>query len=168
MRLSAIVAISKNHVIGRDGDMPWHIPTDLKHFKATTIGKPMIMGRRTWESIGGYLKGRELIVVSRSGLPDPKGAHVVGSLDHAIDKAREIAGRDGVDEIMIMGGGQIYAQAMAKVDRLIISHVDMMIDDGDTWFPEIEPAIWREVDRADNCGGERDSANFSIVVYDRR
>lgn len=170
MRVSSIVAIAKNGVIGRDGGMPWRLPSDMKHFQRTTMGKPLIMGRKTWESVGGYLKGRDLIVITRKGVQESAGTRVVGSLDDAITLAKEIASQSPSppgQDIIIAGGGEIYRQSMALVDRLIVSHVDLDVP-GDTFFPAIDPALWTETSRQSKCGTERDSAPFDIVMYERK
>lgn len=176
MRFTSVAAIARNGVIGQDGGMPWRLPSDLKHFQRTTMGKPLIMGRKTWESVGRYLKGRDLIVITRQGMAASAGGachpgtHIAGSLEDAVTIAKESAAKSSPGlsdaEIIIAGGGEIYRQAMAIVDRLIISHVDLDVA-GDTVFPKIDPAIWIETSRLKNCGTERDSADYDIVTYER-
>ncbi len=141
-RIALIVAMSRNGVIGRNNGMPWHLPEELRHFKATTMGKPMVMGRKTWESIGRALPGRTSIVVTRRRQWQPEGAIVVASVDEALERGRAIAGEGG--EVMVIGGGEIYRQALPLSDRLYITEVDMEVA-GDTFFPAIEPGQWRQV-----------------------
>lgn len=144
--VSLIVAMSKNRVIGVNNQLPWHLPADLKHFKATTMSKPIIMGRKTWESIGRPLPGRTNIVVSRQEAYVAKGAEVVGNVDDALVLACREAVSDGLDEVFIIGGETIYRQALAGVDRMYITEVDVELD-GDAWFPEIETNEWEVVSR---------------------
>ena len=162
------VAIAANGVIGREGGLPWKLSSDLKRFKADTMGKPVIMGRKTWEGLGRPLPGRLNLVVTRDPDFRAEGAEVAGSLDDAIRlamvRARCMA---GVDEICVIGGGQIYAQALPLADRLHITHVLAEIE-GDTWFPPIDPGIWQPVRSIDVPAGERDSHATRHVVYERR
>ena len=158
VRLCAIVAQSENRVIGRGNKMPWHIPEDFRHFKSVTMGKPVIMGRKTFESIGKPLPGRGNIVVSRSF--SAEGVEVRSSLEEALALAKEIAGRDGVDEIMIIGGGQIYEQALPITDRVYLTEVHQVIADGDAFFPALNKNEWRETTRADHEG-------YSFITLDR-
>lgn len=136
MKLSIIVAAAENNVIGRDNDLLWHIPADFKHFKATTMGKPMIMGRKTFESLPGILPGRPHIVVSRSGFTH-EGATSCSSLEEAIEEAKKIAN----DEVFIIGGAQIYEQALPLCDRLYLTRVHNTYE-GDAFFPEINLDDW--------------------------
>jgi len=131
--ITLVAAMARNRVIGRDGGMPWHLPADLKHFKAVTMGSPIVMGRRTFESIGRPLPGRTNVVISRSGLELPDGVLLAASLDEAIDRA-------GAARVMVIGGGQIYSEALDRADRLELTLIDAVIT-GDTVFPE-----WPEVD----------------------
>lgn len=155
-------------MIGADNDMPWKLSTDLKHFKRLTLGRPVIVGRKTFLSFGGKpLPGRPHIVVSRDPDYVPEGAEAANSLNAALERAGVLAGELGIDEIMCIGGGQIYAQAMEFADRLEITEVDAE-PDGDTRFPEIDPAVWQEVSRVQGERGERDSADFAFVTYRRK
>ncbi|MFZ2101821.1 MAG: dihydrofolate reductase [Oricola sp.] len=175
--VSVIVAVSRNGVIGRDGDMPWRLSSDLKRFKALTMGKPVIMGRKTFESIGKPLPGRLNIVVTRNYDWDTDGAMRVGSLDAAIELATawlESAEPDPdnpdeplADEIFIIGGGEIYAQAAAFADMLYVTHVEAEVE-GDTGFPPIDPDIWDVVEEEDVPAGEKDSFPTRFVTYERR
>jgi dihydrofolate reductase len=131
------------------------------------MGKPLIVGRKTFESIGKPLPGRTNIVVTRQDGYAPEGAEVFADLDAAIARGTQIAERDGVDEIFINGGAQIYRAAMEKADRLYITHVDAE-PEGDTFFPEIDPAVWEGRDVPDVVPGDKDSAGFVVRVYERR
>ncbi len=162
-----VAAVAENGVIGRDGDMPWRLSTDLKRFKALTLGKPMIMGRKTFESIGKALPGRDTVVVTRSTDFAADGVLVAHSLDEALVVAQECAATRGADEIAIVGGGDIYAQAMPLATRLHITHVHAS-PDGDTIFPQIDAAEWAASHTEDVPAGERDTASTRYVVYERR
>lgn len=162
-----VVAVAENGVIGRDGTMPWRLKSDLQHFKAMTFGKPVVMGRKTFASIGRPLPGRTNIVVTRD--PAFRIAKVVTapSLDHAYDVARGDARRRGVDEIAVIGGADIFAQWMARADRLEITEVHAR-PEGDTVMPAVDKALWLEVGRTDHKAGTDDSCDFSYVSYRRR
>jgi dihydrofolate reductase len=166
VRLSLIVAIAENRVIGRDNGLPWRLPSDLKHFKATTMGKPIVMGRKTFESIGRALPGRDNIVVTRGSDIVSKEVHVAYSLDEAMGLAEDFAVDRGVDEVFIIGGAQIYAEAIGQSDRLYVTEVAGS-PDGDVVFPAIDPKVWREVARGSPVQGENDSAAMAFVVYER-
>ena len=165
MPISIVVAVAENGVIGAAGDMPWRLRSDLKHFKAVTLGKPIIMGRKTWHSIGRALPGRMNIVISRDAEFVAEGATVAGSLQAALDLAQGDAGEGG--EICIIGGGQIYAQAMALADRLYVTHIQAAID-GDTVFPAIDGSVWHQTDVSAPVRGEGDSAAMVFAVYERK
>jgi dihydrofolate reductase len=153
--------MAANRVIGRDGGMPWHIPADLRHFKAVTMGKPVIMGRKTFQSIGRPLPGRTNIVVTRDGSFAPPGVTVVDSVDGALAVADAVAS----DEVMIIGGGEIYAGTLPLADRLYLTEIQMA-PPGDVVFPEIDMAQWREVDRTD-ISVDGDMPAYSFVTLDR-
>ncbi|OLS60640.1 dihydrofolate reductase [Pseudomonas putida] len=144
--LSLIVALAENRVIGLDNRMPWHLPGDFKYFKATTLGKPIIMGRKTWDSLGRPLPGRLNLVVSRQPGLQLEGAEVFASLEEAIVRADAWAREQGVDELMLIGGAQLYAQGLEKglVDRLYLTRVEMN-PEGDAWFPEVDEGVWKKV-----------------------
>ncbi|MBO9491109.1 type 3 dihydrofolate reductase [Endozoicomonas sp. G2_1] len=135
--LSMIVAHANGRVIGKDNDMPWHLPADLAYFKKTTLGKPVVMGRKTFESIGRPLPGRQNIVITRSDGYCPEGVDVVNSVEQALVVAGE------VEEVMVIGGGAIYQHCMPAAERLYITHIDADID-GDTHFPKYDLANWQE------------------------
>jgi dihydrofolate reductase len=167
--IAIFAAVSENNVIGRDGDMPWKLSTDLKRFKVMTLGKPMVLGRKTLESFGGKpLPGRPHVVVTRNTSLSIDGVEVVTSLAAALERAGEIAAATGAEEIGVIGGGEIYAQAMDVVDRLYITHVETVIDDGDTFFPEIDPALFDKVEETVVPAGEKDSFPTRFAVYHRR
>lgn len=161
MIVSAIVALAQNHVIGKDNALLWHIPEDFKHFKSTTMGKPMIMGRKTFESLPGLLPGRPHIVISRSGF-EAEGTIPAVSIEEAISIAKSITDQD---EVFIIGGAQIYTQALEEgyLDRLYLTmiHHDYQ---GDAHFPEIDYTKWKETQRIDFTNKE---PSFSIITYDR-
>lgn len=165
--IAMIAGVARNNVIGADGGIPWKIPGDMAFFKRTTMGKPIVMGRKQYETVGRPLPGRTNIVVTRQPGYAPEGVIVVNSLDAALEKARETAIADGVDEVMVIGGGDIYAQAMPLADRLYISHVDLA-PEGDVLFPPIDPAVWRVVGEPEAPASDKDSAAFRVRVYERR
>jgi len=161
-----IAAVADNGVIGRDNAMPWRLGSDLKRFKALTMGKPVVMGRKTYLSIGKPLPGRTNIVVSRDAGFVAPGLLVAGSLDAALSAARDDALRRGGHEIVVIGGSDIYAQCMPLADRLEITHVHAR-PDGDTRFPPIDRALWREIARSEHSAGPQDEVNFTYVTYVR-
>lgn len=164
MRVTLVVAIAENGVIGRDGGLPWRLSTDMKRFKATTMGKPVVMGRKTWESFPKQpLPGRHNIVITRDRGYVADGADVVSSLDEALALARA----DGAEEVCVIGGGQIYAHALPAADRLDVTHVLAEID-GDTRFPPIDPETWYAVSSEDHAAGEKDTHATRHVIYERR
>jgi len=169
VNVAIYVAIAKNGVIGRDGGLPWRLSTDMKRFKAGTMGKPIVMGRKTWESFPKRpLPGRQNIVITRDKDYRAEGADIVHSLDDALALAR-VRGRcaPGTDEICIIGGGEIYAQALPVADTLHVTHV-MAEPDGDTRFPAIDPAVWERVSMEEIPAGEKDSHATVYAVYQRR
>ncbi|QLE96176.1 dihydrofolate reductase [Neptunomonas phycophila] len=166
MRLAMIVAQSSNRVIGRDNKLPWYLPGDLKYFKQATMGKPIIMGRKTFESIGKPLPGRLNIVISRDASFTAQGIKVVMSLPDAIELAESQALIDGVDEAMIIGGAQIYALALPEVERLYITQVHADIE-GDAYFPEFNRSQWTELGREDFSAQGPNPFDYSFIVYQR-
>jgi dihydrofolate reductase len=165
--ITLVAGLSENSIIGRDSWMPWKLSSDLKRFKADTMGKPIIMGRKTWEGIGRPLPGRLNIVVTRDKTYTAEGATVAGSLDKALAVARADAERSGASEICVVGGGQIYEQAMPLAGRLRLTRVLAHLE-GDTAFPLIDPEIW-ELIRSENVPmGEKDSHPTRYEVYERR
>ena len=165
--VALIAAVAENGVIGADNAIPWRLPSDFAFFKRVTIGKPLIMGRKTFESIGRPLPGRTNIVVTRQHGYQPDGVLVIGDLDAALDHAQTIAMADRVNEVMVGGGAVLYAALMPRADRLYISHV-AAAPRGDTFFPEIDPAVWTVADEPAVVPDERDTASFHIRIYERR
>jgi dihydrofolate reductase len=166
-RVSIIVAVSSNNVIGADGGMPWTLPSDLKNFRRLTMGKPIIMGRKTHESIGRPLDGRVNIVVTRRSDYSPDGVVVCASLEEALAKGHTAATSDGMDEIFIIGGGEIYLAALDNVNRIYLTRVHLDVD-GDTVFPELDPETWLETSIGPRTKGPRDSVETSLHVFERR
>lgn len=166
MSIAIVVAIGKDGVIGNDGALPWRLSSDMKRFKADTMGKPVIMGRKTHAGIGKPLPGRDNIVVSRDSEYEAPGCDVVGSIEQAIEVAESRAGASGVTEICIIGGGEVYRQSMDRADRLYVTHVDGRFD-GDTHFPEIAPEQWAVRSRHSFPAGEKDSHATVYIVYER-
>ena len=164
--ITLIAAVASNGVIGADNRLPWRIRSDLRHFRRSTLGKPLIVGRKTYQSTG-LLPDRHNIVVTRDPTFLAEGAEVAPSLEAALDLAIAWCAANECDEIVIGGGGVIYRQAMDRADRLVITHVDVDVD-GDTRFPDIDPAIWYQIDEMPlpHTGG--DTANGRVVVYLRR
>ena len=166
MQIVFIAAVADNGVIGRGGTMPWRLKSDMRHFRALTTGKPVVMGRKTYLSIGKPLKGRTNIVVSRDEIFAAPGILVAPSVDAALAVARGDAWRRGADEIAVIGGADIYRQTMACADRLVISQVHLR-PAGDTKFLPVEPGAWTEVARSEHQAGPGDEAGFTVLVYQR-
>jgi len=167
VELAVIVAAADNGVIGCNGALPWHLPEDLRYFKRVTLGKPIVMGRKTFESIGRPLPGRTNIVVSRNTQYRAEGVRVVASLDAALQLAEEIAANDSVDELMVIGGAQIYTEALLRADRLYYTAVHCSVD-GDAFLPEIDWALWRETWREKHHAATPDACDYTFLTYDRR
>lgn len=159
-----VVAMGENRVIGRGNRMPWHVRSDLKRFKALTWGKPMVMGRKTFESIGKALPGRESVVVTRDPEFRAEGAHVVHSVEAAVERARQLAVELRADEIAVIGGGEIFAQLMGQADRIHVTEIHAS-PEGDAFFPEIDRGQWVEESREKHAAGEKDDHAFSYVEY---
>ncbi|MBD9372852.1 dihydrofolate reductase [Rhizobium sp. ARZ01] len=166
-KIVLVVAAALNGVIGRDGDLPWRLPSDLKRFKQLTVGKPVVMGRRTYQSIGKPLPGRPNIVVTRDTAFRPEGVIVARSLDEALVYARREAQVLGVDEICIIGGGDIYRQTIAIADLVHVTQVQAEVE-GDTRFPTIEPVVFEVAHEEEIPQGEKDSHAMRFVTYRRR
>ena len=171
MKKCIIVAIADNNAIGKDNALLWHISEDLKFFKRTTSGRPVIMGRKTFESIGRPLPKRTNIVVSR-GFDAQEGVVVVSSLEDAykaasvaVDENSVVSG--GPVRCFVIGGGQVYASAMNDADRLIITHVHTVIEDADTFFPPIDPTVWQVAERSEMMHDEESGFDFEFVQYVR-
>ncbi|BAQ77521.1 MULTISPECIES: dihydrofolate reductase [Pseudomonas] len=164
--LSLIAALAQNRVIGVDNSMPWHLPGDFKFFKATTLGKPIIMGRKTWDSLGRPLPGRLNIVVSRQTGLVLEGAEVYPSLEAAVARAEEWALEQGASELMLIGGAQLYSQGLEQADRLYLTRVALN-PEGDAWFPEFDEQQWKRVSEVPNPP-EGDKPAYSFEVWERR
>jgi dihydrofolate reductase len=164
--LVLVAAVARNGVIGANGGLPWRLSSDLKRFKALTWGKPLVIGRKTFESIGRALPGRETIVVTRDPAFAPSGVFVAHELDAGLHLAAERAGAMGADEIIIGGGAEIYAQTIALASRLFITEVALEAE-GEARFPSIDPLKWREIRRETGERGPRDEADFAFVDYER-
>lgn len=162
-----VVAVAENGVIGRDNAMPWHLKSDLRRFKAITLNRPVIMGRKTFASIGRPLPGRTNIVVTRDRSFQAPGVVVANSLDAAHDIARGDALRRFVTEIMVVGGAEIFTQWLKKADRLEITEVHAR-PEGDTLLQPFEPVEWEQVARTSHAKSDGDTADFSYVTYKRR
>jgi len=160
-RVTLIVAVARNGVIGRNGKLPWRLPEDLAFFKRTTMGSPIIMGRRTWESIGRPLPGRRNIVVSRSNEFTAPGAEVAADLDAALALCA------GTAEAFVIGGAQLYAVALPRAQRLVITEIDADFE-GDTYWPSIDKAQWQETSREHQPPSGQRAFALDFVTYERR
>jgi dihydrofolate reductase len=165
--VSLVVAVARNGVIGRDGGLPWRLSSDLKRFKTNTIGRPVIMGRKTYQSIGRPLPERHNIVVTRDASFRADGVTVVKDIAAALAVAKASAANDGASEVCVIGGGEIYRQTIGQADRLVVTFVEAEVD-GDTRFPDIDPKTWREISSEKHPAGEKDSHATRHVVYERR
>ncbi|MDP6574789.1 MAG: dihydrofolate reductase [Rhodospirillales bacterium] len=166
MRVSMIVAMTRDRVIGRQGGLPWRIPGDLRHFKSLTMGKPVIMGRRTHESIGIVLPGRPNIVITRDPGYASRGVNVVEGLDAALALARNFAEEGDANEVMVIGGAQIYRMALPVAERLYVTEVHAEVA-GDTYFPDTPADAWREVSRQDHQADDAGAPAYSFIVLER-
>ena len=164
--ITLIAAVARNGVIGGDNRLLWRLRSDLRHLKARTMGKPLVMGRKTFQSIGKPLPGRESIVVTRDAAFAPPGVHVAHDVEAALKLAEATALGMGADEIMIAGGGELYRQTIGRADRLVITEVNLA-PDGDITFPAIDPQVWREESRAAHPAGEHDETDFVVIEYAR-
>jgi len=160
MNVSIVVAMARNGTIGRQGGLPWHLSADLKNFKAITMGKPIVMGRLTHESIGRVLPGRENIILTRNKNYEAEGCTVINDLGAVMARSDEF------DEIMLIGGAQLYADAMLFTTRLYITEVHAQVD-GDVFFPEFDRKQWQECKREFFNADERNEYDFSFVVLER-
>lgn len=168
--VSLIVALARNHTIGLNNDMPWHLPDDLKYFRQQTSGKPVVMGRKTFDSIGRPLPKRTNIVISRQADLIIDGVITTTSLEQALEQAKHIASNTDdmtLRDVIIMGGAQIYSQALPLVDRLMLTEIDANID-GDTFFPQFDRTEWDELSRDHREPCEKNPYPYDFVVYQRR
>jgi dihydrofolate reductase len=157
--ISMIVARSRNHVIGRDNQMPWKISADLQFFKRVTMGFPVIMGRKTWESIGRPLPGRRNIVISRNTDLQLTGAELTSSIDEALNRLQDFP------RVFVIGGEQLFRQAFAKADKLYITEIEIDVADGDTFFEVPDPSAWQEIERTP---GSENNITFHFVTLERK
>ena len=167
IKIAIIVAAADNNVIGNEGGMPWRLSTDLKRFKALTLGKSIIMGRKTFEAIGKALPGRTSIVVTRDKQWQAPGVVAARSLESALEIAREVALASNVDEICIVGGGEIYRQSIGLADIIHLTRVHAS-PGGDTQFPLVDAEFWSEIRRQSVPAGEKDTAETTYLVYEKR
>lgn len=161
MQLSIIVAMDRNRVIGKNDSLPWHISEDLKHFKKITMGKPIVMGRKTHESIGRPLPGRENIILTRDADYTAEGCTVLHSLEEIFEHCKDI------EEVMITGGSEIYKSTLEQVSRLYLTEVHAEVE-GDTFFPEFDRSQWEEVSREDHKADEKNEFDYSFLVLERK
>ncbi|MGN6152199.1 MAG: dihydrofolate reductase [Lysobacteraceae bacterium] len=161
--LVLVAALDRRNGIGRDNALPWHLPDDLKRFKALTVGKPVLMGRKTAESLGRPLPKRRNLVLTRSGRVPFDGMEAVASLDEAI----VLAARDGASDLRVIGGGEIFTMTLPRAARLHLTHVDTVVDGCDAFFPEVDPAQWRTVAREAHAADDRHAFAFAFVDYER-
>ena len=163
MKVSLVAALDRNRGIGRGNAMPWHLPDDFRHFKALTLGKPILMGRRTALSLGRALPGRTNLVLTRSGQVPFDGMRAVVSIDDAV----AVAQAEGAQELCVIGGGEVYALALPRADVLHLTEVDAIVADADAFFPARDPAQWREVEREAHAADAKHAFAFDFVEYRR-
>ena len=164
--IALVVAMGENRAIGRGGDLPWHIRSDMKFFRKVTMGNPVIMGRRTFKSLPRVLDGRLNIVLTRDeGFVAPS-AVMAHSLEEGLQAARESAHRTGANEIMVIGGEDVFREVLPRTGRIYLTEVHAA-PDADTWFPELDPNEWREIFRERHKAGPRDDHDFSFVILER-
>lgn len=168
MKLSLIVATAQNNVIGRNNELPWHLPQDLKYFKSLTLGKPVIMGRKTFESIGKPLPGRTNIVVTRQKNWNFAGVLVAKSLEEALEIGQQFRNEQNklAEEMMVIGGAEIYRHALAVADRVYLTRIDVKVEKGDAHFPELAEDTWKLV--SELPGDAEASLPHKFLVFDRR
>jgi len=167
MKVSLIVAMSQNRVIGRQNQMPWHLPDELKYFKRVTMGKPVLMGRNTFESIGKALPGRPNIVITHNRDYEADDISVVSSVEDALDLAAQMTDYDANAEAMVIGGAQIFAATLPLADRLYLTEVQAIVD-GDVFFPKFPRERWRVVARDEHAADEKNPYAYSVLVLERR
>lgn len=163
MRIVLVVALDRQRAIGRDNDLPWRLPYDLTRFKALTLGKPVLMGRKTAESLGRALPGRLNLVLTRSGRVPFEGMQAVASVDEAV----AIAEAQHAEELCVIGGGEVYALTLGRADVLHVTEVDTVVDGAHAFFPAFDPADWREVAREPHAVDAKHALAFDFVEYHR-
>jgi dihydrofolate reductase len=164
--IALVVAMGENRAIGKDDDLPWRLSSDMRYFRRITLGKPIVMGRRTFESLGRVLDQRLNIILTRDPDYAVEGAAVVHSLRKALDIAGNEAKRAAVDEIMVIGGEELFREVLPQAGRIYLTEVHAA-PEADTWFPEFDRRKWREVSRQAHKAGPKDDHDFSFVVLDR-
>jgi dihydrofolate reductase len=164
--VALVVAKAENGAIGRGGNLPWHLRSDMRYFRSITMGKPIVMGRRTFGSLPRVLDGRRNIVLTRNAAFEAPGAIMAYNLEEALDVARKEAAKAGVDEIMIIGGEDVFREVLPQADRIYLTEVHAT-PHADTWFPKLDPSEWREVSREQRQAGPNDDHDFSFVVLNR-
>jgi len=164
LTLSFIVALAEDRAIGRSGDLPWRLPDDLKFFKRTTLGKPMLMGRKTWESLGGLLPKRLHIVVSSRPMELPEGVLHYTDLQKAIARMKE----EATDECFVIGGGEVFKQLLPQADRLYLTQVHTTIPDADAFFPELDYSQWQLAWEEDHPADEKHPFSFTFQRWERK
>ncbi|HDZ8979152.1 MULTISPECIES: type 3 dihydrofolate reductase [Aeromonas] len=163
MKISMIAAMAHDRVIGKDNQMPWHLPADLAHFKRVTLGKPVLMGRKTFESIGRPLPGRRNLVISRNPDYQAEGIEVVGSVEAAL----ALLAGSSVEELMVIGGGHLYAEMLPSADCLYLTQIDLAVE-GDTRFPAFDDGQWQRVDCESHPADEKNPHPYSFETWQRR
>lgn len=161
MNVSLLAALDRNYAIGRGNALPWHLPDDLKHFKTLTLGKPLLMGRKTAESLGRALPGRRNLVLTRAGVAPIAGMEAVASLDAALAIARS----DGAEELMVIGGGEVFALALPRATRMYLTHVDTLVEVADAFFPAFDPLQWTVARSEPHAADARHAFAFEFVDY---
>jgi dihydrofolate reductase len=164
--IALVVAMGENRAIGRGGDLPWHLHSDMRYFRKVTMGKPIIMGRLTFASLGRVLDGRVNIILTRNAAFEVSGAIMAYNLDEALDVARKAAAKADVGEIMVIGGEDVFRAVLPQADRIYMTEVRAS-PEADTWFPEIDKNEWCEVSREAHNKGPKDDHDFSFVVLER-
>ncbi|MCF3096183.1 type 3 dihydrofolate reductase [Aeromonas australiensis] len=163
MKISMIAAMAHDRVIGKDNQMPWHLPADLAHFKRVTLGKPVLMGRKTFESIGRPLPGRRNLVISRNPDYQAEGIEVVGSVEAAL----ALLAGSSVEELMVIGGGHLYAEMLPSADCLYLTRIDLAVE-GDTRFPAFDDGQWQRADCESHPADEKNPHPYSFETWQRR
>ena len=165
--IALVVAVGENRAIGRGGDLPWRLSSDMRYFRKVTMGKPIIMGRLTFGSLPRVLDGRLNIVLTRNAAFEAPGAIMAYNLEEALDVARREAKRSGVDEIMVIGGADVFRAVLPQAGRIYLTEVEAA-PNADTWFPALDRSDWHEVSREAHPAGPKDDHAFSFVVLDRK
>ncbi|HHQ4902151.1 TPA: type 3 dihydrofolate reductase [Aeromonas veronii] len=163
MKISMIAAMAHDRVIGKDNQMPWHLPADLAHFKRVTLGKPVLMGRKTFESIGRPLPGRRNLVISRNPDYQAEGIEVVGSVEAAL----ALLAGSSVEELMVIGGGHLYAEMLPSADCLYLTQIDLAVE-GDTRFPAFDDGQWQRIECESHPADEKNPHPYSFETWQRR